>query len=60
MDVVIFLDTEPCSPYEDLRFGATCYIHLQGTRHTPATIWVLAKLIFDPENRGDRFLRNVG
>jgi hypothetical protein len=55
--------------YMSRRLGGTYHVHLQGRKSTEqetneslATYsrWLLARLIFDPEDVGDTFLRNVG
>jgi hypothetical protein len=47
MKVAIFWDIAPCSPYVNQRLGW----HLLAR-------WFRARLIFDPEDGGDKFLRN--
>jgi hypothetical protein len=32
MNVAIFWDIEPCSPYVDRRFGGTYHLHFQGRK----------------------------
>jgi hypothetical protein len=56
INVAVFWDTAPCSPYVKRRFGGTYHHH---SAHPPATRWFLARLIFDLEDGGDKFLRNV-
>jgi hypothetical protein len=51
MKVAIFWDIAPCSPYMNQCFGGT-YILLSYL----LACWVLAQLIFDPEDVGDTFL----
>jgi hypothetical protein len=58
MDVAIFWDSAPCSPYSKWRFGGTYRLHLQNSAWPPAPSWFLARLIFDPEEGGDMFLRS--
>jgi hypothetical protein len=70
MKFVIFWDIAPCSPYMSRRFGVTYHLHLQGRKIseqetsessclTTCSRWFFARLIFDPEDRGATFLRNV-
>jgi hypothetical protein len=66
--VAIFRDIALCSPYMNQRFGGTYHLHLQdrksaeqdqqASRWQPH--WFLARLIFDPDDVCDTFLRNVG
>jgi hypothetical protein len=53
MDVAIFWDMAPSSPYANRRFGGTYHRHLQSRNSAEQEI-------LDPENWGDMFLRNVG
>jgi hypothetical protein len=65
-----FWDITLCSSLKvDRRFGETCDLHLQYRRISHArnqhqvrrnSCWLLLGLFFDPENRGDMFLQNVG
>jgi hypothetical protein len=59
----IFWDIVPCSPYMSLCFGGTYHLHLQGRKsakqETTCSCWFLARLIFNPEDGGDMFLRNI-
>jgi hypothetical protein len=50
--VAVFQDTAPCSQQINRRFSKTYHLHLGRG--------FLARLIFDPEDGGDTFLRNVG
>jgi hypothetical protein len=60
LNVAVFWDIAPCSPNVNRRFGGTYHLHLRGLDgYEPATRWFLARLIFDPEDGGDTFLRNV-
>jgi hypothetical protein len=56
MNAAIFWDISPCSPYGNRRFGGIYHNHTQ----CRAARWFLARMIFDPEDGGDMFLRNVG
>jgi hypothetical protein len=66
----IFWDTMPCSPLQvNGRFGGTCSLHFQGRRTNQVRnqavsflfyAGLLIGLFFDPQNGGDRFLRNFG
>jgi hypothetical protein len=65
-DVAIYWGIAPCSPYVNDRFGGTYHLHLQGRKSAQqetsvqqVTGWFLVRLIFDPEDLGDMFLRNV-
>jgi hypothetical protein len=73
--ISIFLTITPCSPVKgDRYFLETCCLHLQGRRlsqplnsmnQTGSACCLLHAgfllgLLFDPENRDDMFLRNVG
>jgi hypothetical protein len=59
MNIAISWDTAPCSPNVNRRLGETHPLHNQNAY--PATAcYLLARLIFDLENRDDNFLRNVG
>jgi hypothetical protein len=65
-------DITPCSPLKvNRRFGATYHLRLQGRRVSPAinqreSRWQAELagfslgLFFNPEDRGDMFLRNFG
>jgi hypothetical protein len=63
----MFRNIAPCSPYVNGRFEGTYHSHLQGrTSAEQGTMvwlflasWFLARMIFDPEDGGDTFLRNV-
>jgi hypothetical protein len=60
MNVAIFWDIAPCSPYVDRRFGGTYYLHLQGQKAAKQktsvqqvvrlVLWFLTRQIFDPED----------
>jgi hypothetical protein len=67
MNAAIFWDIVPCSLYATERFGGTYHLSLQGrklaeletsvqkvTRY--AACWVLARLLFYPEDGSDVFL----
>jgi hypothetical protein len=69
MKIAIFWDIPPCSPYLNQRFGGMYHLHLQGRKSAEQETsvraggyprWVVALLIFDPEDGGNTFLRNVG
>jgi hypothetical protein len=72
INVAIFWDIVSHSPYVNQRFGGTYHLHLWGKKSAkqetcmqnsakpPAACWLLALLIFDPEDGGDTSLRNVG
>jgi hypothetical protein len=65
-----FWDITPCSPSSvNRRFGGTYRLHLQGQRISLArkpclapafTLVPCSSYFFDPEDVGDKFLRNVG
>jgi hypothetical protein len=65
----IFWDITPCSSLKDNRhFGGTYRLHLHGRRKSRASLALLDSyfqagfligLLFDPEDGGDMFLRNV-
>jgi hypothetical protein len=64
MKIATFWNIAPCSPYTNRRFGG----HLQsrkqersrGLGQPPVTRWFLVRPIFNPEDSGNIFLRNVG
>jgi hypothetical protein len=58
MNVAIFWDIAPCSPYLNQRFEGTYQLHLEGKKSLPARCFI-ARLISDPEDGGDTFLRNI-
>jgi hypothetical protein len=62
MNVAIFWDLAPCSPYVNRRFGGTYHLHLQGRKslRQETSDQQVAGLIFDCEHGGDTFLRNIG
>jgi hypothetical protein len=56
----IFWDITPCSPLSvNRRFGGTYRLHLQSYACHLLLLWFLARYFFEPEDRGDIFLRNV-
>jgi hypothetical protein len=61
----IFWDTKLCSPLKVKRhFGGTCRLHLHTwtsqARNQNSACCLLHADFFDPEGKGDLFLRNVG
>jgi hypothetical protein len=74
MKSTIFWDITPCNPLKvNRRFGGTYCLHLQGRKISRARNQLESRLvtycdagfllslhIFDPEDGGDMFLRNVG
>jgi hypothetical protein len=65
MKSIIFWDMTPCSPLSfNRRFGGTYRLHFQGRRNwfsKPARNQVASRTyFFDPEDGGEKFLRNVG
>jgi hypothetical protein len=73
MKSFVFWDITPRSPLKVYRgFGGICRLHLQGRRirqarnrralafHLLHARILLGLFFFDPEDRGDMFLRNVG
>jgi hypothetical protein len=59
MKVAIFWDIAPCDPYMNRRLGGNYNLQFLESRYLLAH-WFLARMIFDPEDGGDTFLRNVG
>jgi hypothetical protein len=64
MIVDIFWDIAPCSSYGKRRYGGTYHPHLRGRKSAEQGIGFLGqqfpgRLIFDPEDGNDPFLRNV-
>jgi hypothetical protein len=66
MKVAIFWDIAPCSLYMNRRFGGTYHLYLQGRKSAKQNnqraqlpSYLLSWLIFNPEDGGDTFLRNV-
>jgi hypothetical protein len=63
MRSTIFWDTTPCSPFNaNRRFGGTYRLHFQEEEYAEHENSAKAggKQIFDPEDGGNLFLRNVG
>jgi hypothetical protein len=58
---IIFWDVTPCSLLScNRRFGGTYRLHLQGLLATCLLAVSCWNYLFDPEDGGDMFLRNVG
>jgi hypothetical protein len=60
MKSIIFWDITPCSLLKVIiRFGGTYHLHLQARFPTSFHSGILLGL-FDPEDGGDMYLRNIG
>jgi hypothetical protein len=61
MKSTILWDITPCSPLEvNRRFGGTYRLHLQALLAICFHTGFLLGLFFNPEDSGNKFLRNVG
>jgi hypothetical protein len=57
MNIAVFWDIAPCSPYVNRRFGETYHLQLQDRKIRRARN---QRTVFDPDDGNDTFLRNVG
>jgi hypothetical protein len=64
---VVFWDIASCSPYVKRRFGGTYHLNFQGRNSAEkeasvqsAKHWFFVLSSFNPEEEGDKYVRNVG